>query len=684
MKPSIGEGFHPSPPPIPPLPPDPSPKIIISSLPKLVSVVGDQNLASLPREDVPKNTNLPKSHGHRVMRRPRGDTRFKPFLADLRVPEFVRDTAAFMDRRTTGSNPSGTGSVPIEVEMEISDQNQLREGLSSGSPRGGKDPNNITGQVRGSTAPSRTVGGPISCIEVPTQAGDIDPTETEMVGSEIAPSSIHYGNISIPPSVTQSGLCSVWNSPVSGMESFADKIKKSNEMEGLKLEYFPPTTTQDGGCRIHISLDDLKLSAQKCINKPKPMEEEVVVPPSSHPGAAASTELELNPKGPRVLPVANNSNDIGLDNEGFTVVNRWEPGLSLETKSSQIPSMSGSKVSGLHINTHSDYARKDVTNLPNTQAQNGLLNGGGQKSKGFDFSRAVNGSAGVSKPGPAVQPIPSQPEKNPPASRPAVTVPDGNWPRKSQILQPSSSSAGMTEAAASVVPIDVDQPTTNLTQQPNLLPVHPSVDTHNSFMVLDFQKSFKFNKLVGDSLDPGMYDQSNPSAMDPDKCNEPQQEQLVCQVNREFIEGVRILPSSIVSPMKSYQQSSGQEVSLETPSREEVEVKDYGISDAQKLAITSRLCGPAQAVRAVDMDNWEQGEHEFFEDQVKAMGLDYDYCVEDVESDDENGTAQFFSAQMKVGMPKILGHGPWHQFSPGKLIFLGLFDLECGGPAELD
>ncbi|KAI3743660.1 hypothetical protein L1987_61371 [Smallanthus sonchifolius] len=33
--------------------------------------------------------------------------------------------------------------------------------------------------------------------------------------------------------------------------------------------------------------------------------------------------------------------------------------------------------------------------------------------------------------------------------------------------------------------------------------------------------------------------------------------------------------------------------------------------------------------------------------------LDYNYCIEYVESDDENGTTQFFAAQMKVGMPKV-------------------------------
>ncbi|KAI3827121.1 hypothetical protein L1987_01185 [Smallanthus sonchifolius] len=113
--------------------------------------------------------------------------------------------------------------------------------------------------------------------------------------------------------------------------------------------------------------------------------------------------------------------------------------------------------------------------------------------------------------------------------------------------------------------------------------------------------------------------------------------------NREYTEGVQVLPSSIMSPPKP----------LLEPVLVEREIKDYCISNAQKMAITSRLCGPSKAVRAADMDSWEQGEHDFFEDQVKAMGLDYDYCIEDVDSDDDNVTSRFFAAQMKVGMPKV-------------------------------
>ncbi|KAI3724763.1 hypothetical protein L1987_64528 [Smallanthus sonchifolius] len=142
-------------------------------------------------------------------------------------------------------------------------------------------------------------------------------------------------------------------------------------------------------------------------------------------------------------------------------------------------------------------------------------------------------------------------------------------------------------------------------------------------------------------------------------------ENAICQTNREYVEGVRILPPSLLSPPKPVHESvivattgidqadPEKNRSLESPVLMERELKYYGITYSQKLAITSRLCGPSKAIRAIDMDGWEQGEHEFFEDQVKALGLDYDYCIDDVESDDENGTAQFFATQMKVGMPKV-------------------------------
>ncbi|KAI3724756.1 hypothetical protein L1987_64521 [Smallanthus sonchifolius] len=236
----------------------------------------------------------------------------------------------------------------------------------------------------------------------------------------------------------------------------------------------------------------------------------------------------------------------------------------------------------------------------------------GGKSKGFDFSRVVNGSAGVSKPAQTAQVLPIHSGRHPPASRPAVHALEINGSGCSLSSQRSSAAVGVTGISTCADLNVAEQPPPKPKQQSK--PQSPPVDTHNSFLVLDFEKSLKYNKLVGESLDSCMSDQGGSSGKDPDK---------------------------------------RQSLSSETTAREVNETKEYGISDAQKLAITKRLCGPAQAVRAVDMDNWDQGEHDFFEDQVKAMGLDYDYCVEDVESDDENGTAQFFAAQMRVGMPKV-------------------------------
>ncbi|KAI3799093.1 hypothetical protein L1987_34383 [Smallanthus sonchifolius] len=95
--------------------------------------------------------------------------------------------------------------------------------------------------------------------------------------------------------------------------------------------------------------------------------------------------------------------------------------------------------------------------------------------------------------------------------------------------------------------------------------------------------------------------------------------------------------------------------------------KDYSISEAKKEAILSRLTGPSKAVRACDMYDWVQGEHNFFEDQVKLLGLDFDYSIEDVESDEESGTAQFFANQLKSGNQKAQVKVPpkcvWFRFT---------------------
>ncbi|MFS7900100.1 hypothetical protein Hanom_Chr00s095193g01800881 [Helianthus anomalus] len=86
---------------------------------------------------------------------------------------------------------------------------------------------------------------------------------------------------------------------------------------------------------------------------------------------------------------------------------------------------------------------------------------------------------------------------------------------------------------------------------------------------------------------------------------------------------------------------------------------DYGIADGQKKRILDCLLGESQAVKAIDQQNWVQGEHDFFFDKCMELGLDPDYCVEDVEEDD-SGSAQFIAQLAKTGkyFDPVVNKGP--------------------------
>ncbi|KAI3820203.1 hypothetical protein L1987_07746 [Smallanthus sonchifolius] len=191
---------------------------------------------------------------------------------------------------------------------------------------------------------------------------------------------------------------------------------------------------------------------------------------------------------------------------------------------------------------------------------------------------------------------------------------------------------------------------------------HINTDTSNPFSVLDIPKSIKFNKLIEAQDDLYPPDQSLKDGMDVDMLHsmngqtedsQPnpksvgdhfrENDSMVCQLNREHIEGVRVLPASVISSPKL---GGCLPTSSFLPGG-----KSYGISDDKKRAIADRL----KSTGSISMDiadQWCPGQWDFFNDHCTLMGLDPDYCIEDVESDDENGTAQFFAAQMKVGMPK--------------------------------
>ncbi|MFS8013813.1 hypothetical protein Hanom_Chr15g01337481 [Helianthus anomalus] len=141
-----------------------------------------------------------------------------------------------------------------------------------------------------------------------------------------------------------------------------------------------------------------------------------------------------------------------------------------------------------------------------------------------------------------------------------------------------------------------------------------------NFSVLDFAASLKANEIIGEPLD--LYPQDNANAE-------------VCTTNEQspFDPG-RVLPS--------WNRFSSSE------SLQRILDKDYGIADIQKKRILDALTGESQAVRAEDQEEWVDGEWEFFNDKCLELGLDPDYCVEDV-YDDDSESAQFMAQLAKTG-----------------------------------
>ncbi|KAJ0512242.1 hypothetical protein HanHA300_Chr10g0343991 [Helianthus annuus] len=142
----------------------------------------------------------------------------------------------------------------------------------------------------------------------------------------------------------------------------------------------------------------------------------------------------------------------------------------------------------------------------------------------------------------------------------------------------------------------------------------------NGFSVMDFDASLRTNSLVGTPLDM-----------------EPQGSVCIekCTINQQSpIDLGRILPNwSQFSPRDSLNR---------------ILDKDYGITDVQKKRICDALVSDAKAVRAEDQEEWVDGEWEFFYDKCMELGLDPDFCVEDV-YEDECGSAQFLSQLAKTG-----------------------------------
>ncbi|KAI3677377.1 hypothetical protein L1987_87003 [Smallanthus sonchifolius] len=66
---------------------------------------------------------------------------------------------------------------------------------------------------------------------------------------------------------------------------------------------------------------------------------------------------------------------------------------------------------------------------------------------------------------------------------------------------------------------------------------------------------------------------------------------------------------------------------------------------ADRLSVSNSICSEETV-------NWCPGEWDYFNDLCISLGLDPDYCIEDVDSDTENGTAQFLSELLNSGCPR--------------------------------
>ncbi|KAI3773236.1 hypothetical protein L1987_47760 [Smallanthus sonchifolius] len=320
-----------------------------------------------------------------------------------------------------------------------------------------------------------------------------------------------------------------------------------------------------------------------------------------------SDSISGNDKWINCPPVVGNPGAPTRDSEGFTLVQRRKNkgAIKIQSKKQKPVVIRAAHVQckaapTSHVQAHKgsgQNAPDKPSAAPHSAANKGAPNstcgsstGGNLPFKGFNFSRAVNGNGGKNS--------------------------DRNVP----------------------------SPTATTSPKPILQ------DNSNRFSVLDIPSSIMCNRLVDDSSDLYPHGMEDDGTENMGIIQYAPKENLICQVNREYMEGVRILPVSIMSPPKPSYNQVANDICMQDPV---VQEKDYGITDAQKNAIYNSLRGPSNAVRAVDMAEWEPGEHEYFEDQVKFLNMDMDFCVEDVESDEESGTAKFFSGMLKSGVPKV-------------------------------
>ncbi|KAI3814428.1 hypothetical protein L1987_14068 [Smallanthus sonchifolius] len=128
-------------------------------------------------------------------------------------------------------------------------------------------------------------------------------------------------------------------------------------------------------------------------------------------------------------------------------------------------------------------------------------------------------------------------------------------------------------------------------------------------------------------------------------CNPSEDQTKIYEFSEDTIENVlKFKPSALSIPRVNDSnldlgESLGQDMTTD------VDIPDFDITNAQKKVIASRL-EKFGVVKAVDQEDWSQGEWEYFHHLRNSMQIDPNTSVEDVDSD-SNGTARFFKYQLE-------------------------------------
>ncbi|KAI3814411.1 hypothetical protein L1987_19166 [Smallanthus sonchifolius] len=298
---------------------------------------------------------------------------------------------------------------------------------------------------------------------------------------------------------------------------------------------------------------------------------------------------------------------IDPEEDGFTIVNRKGKNkpIKLQKKKKQV--VVRNNYNGLKSNLRSATANGDLSNQVTGPV------GSKAAGSGFNFVRAVQG-------------VNAKPGKPPIQPRINSTQSPGHAPRTASRHAPALGSAQARTKNCFDALIDVSE----------LEPTVQTPGTDTEFSELDIHASIKRTSLVAVSSDlyphETMNEDDNSSAHFHENVELAEEkgdtaaEMLCCQTNREHIEGARLLPPSILSspsPGGLHTTNGG---------------KTYGISESQRKAIADRI-SVSSSIRIEETDNWCPGEWDYFNDLCLSFGLDPDYCIKDVESDTENGTA---------------------------------------------